>query len=192
MKLYLEAGHGGTDPGAVASCGTKESRLTLEMRNGVTAWLRKLGYTGTIVHDPDNANLSGAIAANKPSANDLLVGIHFNSGGDKSTGTEVIVANVYSPKELKAAQALSMAVARSLGTRPRKGIPGAGVRLWKETARGSKGVRSGWLGQVGHAVIMEVCFISNPEELAKYQEKKDSVWRSVAQAIIKLAAEWTS
>lgn len=185
-RLYLEAGHGGKDPGAIGVGGIKEAGLTLELRNGITAALRRLNYRGTIIHDPDDAALAGAIAAFKPNPEDILVGLHFNAGGNTSTGVETIVSNTPSATSLLVARALSEAVSNALGIRQRVGHGGKGIRYWRETPRGLRGVDSGWLRIGGHAVILEVCFITNPVELATYQSKKAEVFEAVAKALISL------
>lgn len=184
MKLYLEAGHGGTDPGAIGHGGVTEASLTLELRNGITAALRSSGYKGSIIHDPDNANLAAAIAAFKPSANDLLVGLHFNAGPRAATGTEVIVANRPNELELKVAGELAGAMGRVLGIPVRSGTLGKGIRAWHETARGARGVSSGWLGMPGNNLIVEVCFITNSGDLGRYNERKEELWKAMAEVLM--------
>lgn len=187
LRIYLEAGHGGTDPGAIAVNGITEAALTLELRNGITAALRRMQYTGAILHDPDNANLAGALRVLKPDADDMVIGLHFNAGPPTATGTETIIQNApYSNVELSMATAFSAAIANVLGIALRSGPRGPGVREWKETARGAKGVSSGWLSQLGHACIVEVCFISSASDLNKYQRNKKALWDALAQAIIRL------
>lgn len=186
-RLYIEAGHGGNDPGAIGVKGVREADLTLEFRNGLTAALRLEGYQGVIIHDPDNANLAGAIRTFKPRAEDVLLGLHFNAAASSSaTGTEVIVPNTHSSLELELATRLAQVMANELGIPLRPGKVGPGVKRWVETARGSRGVSSGWLAKLGHSIIIEVCFISNPSDLDRYQRQKEKLWQSMAKALIQI------
>jgi N-acetylmuramoyl-L-alanine amidase len=56
-----------------------------------------------------------------------------------------------------------------------------GVKLEKESARGSLG----WMRLTGENVLLEVCFISNKEEMENYQNKKHYLAKVIAYTLFK-------
>ncbi|MDF9296116.1 N-acetylmuramoyl-L-alanine amidase [Geobacillus stearothermophilus] len=92
VRIVLDAGHGGHDPGAVAN-GLKEKDLTLAIVKHIGKMLGE--YEGAEVHytrtDDRFLELSERAAiANKLKA-DLLISVHINAG--KGTGFETYVYN---------------------------------------------------------------------------------------------------
>jgi N-acetylmuramoyl-L-alanine amidase len=80
-KVYLDPGHGGTDPGAVAN-GLREKNLTLDIAQRTKDILDRHGYqtrmsrtsdvTRSLEYRVNDANSWGA---------SIFVSIHVNSGG---------------------------------------------------------------------------------------------------------------
>ena len=92
VKIFIDAGHGGSDPGSVAN-DLKEKNLTLEISKRIAALLNnyknvqvKLSRTGdqtlSLKQRTDMANTWGA---------DYLLSVHINAGG--GTGFESFVYN---------------------------------------------------------------------------------------------------
>ena len=79
--IFLDPGHGGSDPGAVSG-GVREKDLTLSVYNKVSSKLASLGYTVLTSRNVDKYVdlVERAAQANNVSA-DMLLSIHFNAGG---------------------------------------------------------------------------------------------------------------
>ncbi|MEQ9811053.1 N-acetylmuramoyl-L-alanine amidase, partial [Streptococcus jiangjianxini] len=82
--VYLDAGHGGADPGA-AYAGITEKSLNLRMQSLVRAKLERLGYRVITTRDTDSYLdlLPRSKKANQSLA-DLFVSIHFNASTSPS------------------------------------------------------------------------------------------------------------
>jgi len=90
-KIIIDAGHGGTDPGAIGKTGTREKYITLDIAKRLVSLLRDEGINVTMTRSRDIfiplpervdiANNSGA---------DLFISIHANANRVKSlNGFEV-------------------------------------------------------------------------------------------------------
>lgn len=86
MKIYIDAGHGGSDPGAVAD-GRKEKDLNLKVALYLGEYLKTYGCSlkYTRVADTEKSIMNSCKEANAWKA-DLFISIHFNAG--KGTGFE--------------------------------------------------------------------------------------------------------
>lgn len=103
--ITLDAGHGGTDPGAIGTGGNMEKNLTLPVTKKVQALLTKAGAsvhmtrtTDVDVHGPyatDKQELQARVNVAEKFSSDLFVSIHINSSVNKGiTG----VSSYYYPK----------------------------------------------------------------------------------------------
>lgn len=172
--VYPSAGHNNSDPGAIAG-GLKEADLTKELRNLISAQLNVKGHKH--VMDNDTETNSQYQARIKPGSGSVLVDHHFNAAANSSaTGTEVLVASD--------ASTLSRAMATELaaGTAKILGVPNRGVKSETQSPRGRLGILH---TAAGIACLVEVCFISNPADLAKYKAKKNELAKFYAEIYIK-------
>lgn len=167
MKFTVTAGHSFLDPGAVAADGTREEALMTELRDIVASKLRAAGHEvrtdGGWRH---NLPLANAIAL-VPGA-DAAVELHMNAATNTAArGVEVV--------SLPAQRELARTIARRIAHVIESPVRGAGGWIDQaQTARGRLGfVRAGGL-------VVEVGFISNPEELHKVRSR---LW-VVASAIV--------
>ena len=170
--LFLIAGHGGTDPGAIGNS-YKEADLTLELRDLIAS---RLESKYTIYKDVKDHALSKVITWLKsivtPSC--LLVDIHFNAAiTSKATGTEVIVPDVFSGFESKLATDLSINISKALGIKNRT------VKKESQSARS----RIAILNVSAENVLIEVCFISNKTDIESYQKNKEALADTIANTI---------
>ena len=86
-KVYLDPGHGGSDPGAVSG-GLKEKDLTLTTSLACRDYLKKSGVTVKMSRTKDQENsLNGSCAESNKWKPDCHVSIHYNAGG--GDGAEV-------------------------------------------------------------------------------------------------------
>ena len=87
MRIWIDEGHGGAQPGACAQ-GYKEKDLTLKIGNALAAELARCGITvsRTRTSDVDIPLDTRGPLANKWGA-DLFVSVHLNSGGGHGAET---------------------------------------------------------------------------------------------------------
>lgn len=167
--VAVTAGHGGSDPGAIAN-GAIERDLMTELRDLVALKLREVG-----VH----VRTDGARWQNLPLVHALTlvpgtawaVELHTNAATNPlATGVEVVAM----PADKLRAQRLAAAIAEPLGLRLR------GDGGWidqTQTARGRLGfVRAG-------GMVVECFFISNRADLAVYQARKWLVASAIARVL---------
>lgn len=87
MKIFLDAGHGGANPGAIGVNGLKESTanldITLKLGQILTSWGYEVNYSRTT--DVDLTLARRAELANEWGAN-YFVSIHCNSNLDPNIG----------------------------------------------------------------------------------------------------------
>lgn len=168
MKTFaVTAGHGGRDPGAIAQDGTTEAALMTELRDLVLIKLAKLGhYVKTDGERWQNLPLVHALTLIPGS--DVAIELHTNAHTNTTaTGVEVISL----PAQKEMARAIARRIAHTLE------IPVRGAGGWIDQSQSARG-RLGFVRLGG--LVVEVFFISNPRDFAKYQAMK---WR-VASAIV--------
>ena len=91
MKICINPGHGGKDPGAVSKCGLRESDLTLSVCMELERLLVSGGFDAVLTrtHDTYMGLTEIAEFANDTKAN-LTLSIHFNShANEEAEGFEV-------------------------------------------------------------------------------------------------------
>jgi len=171
--IAVYAGHGGSDPGAVA-LGRQEKDLTLAVMNAATQMLRGWGYRviNNRTTDVDRSITRDANLANESRA-DALVEIHFNSNpGTPGTGTEVF----YSVRDTGRGRALASAILRrivALGFRDR------GVKT-QVNANGQDAFGILRLANMP-AVLVECAFINNPADMARLDT--NAMGRAIAEGV---------
>ena len=178
-SIFLDPGHGGSDPGAISG-GVREKDLTLSVYNKVSSKLASLGYTVLTSRnvDKDVDLVDRADQANKANA-DMLLSIHFNAGGRgiargietyyyQATADRVPKINKENhnnPERLERSRKLANKVQQNLlyqtGANDR-GVKRASFTVLRETSIPS--------------ILVELGFIDNPEERNKiktneYQER---------------------
>lgn len=169
-KIVITAGHSNTDPGAVNGSVT-EAHIVTDFRNMVAYYLREAKVDfATDGAQSDNCPLAKAIALIKPG--DLAVEFHCNAAANpKATGVETLSGM----KDKPTGAVLCQAVASTLNI----------------ANRGAKDEGSGQHSRLGFVraggIILELFFISNPDDLRRYLDKKWLVAKAVAEKLIALA-----
>lgn len=166
----VTAGHSNTDPGAVNGK-VKEADLVVNFRNAVSFYLREAGLqVKTDGTGSQNDPLSSAIKLIKGSS--VAVEFHMNAATSKqANGIETIAL----PKDKKLAQDLSKAVADALGSRLR------GDNGWIDQSKSARG-RLAYVNAGG--LIVELGFISNEDELARFNARYWLAAKAVAKVLI--------
>ncbi len=169
--IYLSAGHSIKDPGAISG-NAREADIAVEMRNMVSAELNRMG----VLHSVDgigaqNPPLTQAIIEARKA--EFPVEFHCNSFANQTaTGVETLQG-----AEDKALGAeMCAAIAGALGIKNRGAKPESSGHH----------ARLGFVGAGG--IIVEMFFISNSDDLAKWRKNKAAAARAVAAVLSRAAA----
>lgn len=173
-KIAVFAGHGGSDPGAVAN-GLYEKTLTLEMSLALTAELRRRGYEviNNRTTDTDRSLNADIRLANSENVA-AVIELHLNSNsGTPGTGTETYYSVTGKGREL------AELINRNL---VKIGYADRGAKTYPNIFGGD------YLAILRYtdapAVLVEVFFINNPSDLSLYDPNKIAV--AIADAVQEL------
>lgn len=171
-KLFLIAGHGGKDPGAISGSYI-ERDLAIELRFLINDELKKLNIVPTMDGNNNYLALTLRWLRGKLSAKDVIIDIHWNAASNPAVGgTEVIIPKTSSQYERTFASAIASTIA-SIGFKNR------GVKPETETAR----KRLGIMRPNAENILIEVCFITNPQDMLLYQKSKQILAKKLAYII---------
>ena len=175
MKVFISAGHGGSDPGAVAN-GVKEKDLNLSIAKACRDELVRHGVEVKMSRTKDeNDPLSEEIRECNAFSPDLAVSIHNNAGG--GDGAEVFHSHLGGKGKTFAENILSEIVKvgqNSRGTKIRKNSQGKDYYGFiRETAC--------------PAVIVECAFVDNATDLKFLATESDrqKVGQAIAKGVLK-------
>jgi N-acetylmuramoyl-L-alanine amidase len=187
-KIFISAGHSnksGKDRGAAGN-GFIEGELTVELRDLITKELNKFGIKP--ITDCNSTVLSESIAffRNLTSSTCIVLDLHWNAATATATGTETLIPSEYTKFELDLAEAISKVTADVLEI-PLRGVT-AGKRGVKTEASSHHG-RLGWMRLTGENILTETCFISNPNDMRKYQERKERLAKEIAKVLFDFAKD---
>jgi N-acetylmuramoyl-L-alanine amidase len=159
-KIFLSAGHGGTDSGAVGN-GFIERDLTIDLRNHIARELKALGIVPSIDSDRNALSQTLAWLRGKFKSKDILLDLHWNaSSNPEAKGSEVIIPDIASQFEKD--------LAKDRGVKPEA-----------LTAR----KKLGWMRPVAENVLIEVCFISNITDMKLYEANKNNIAKKIASTL---------
>lgn len=175
MKVFISAGHGGSDPGAVAN-GVKEKDLNLAIAKACRDLLTKHGVTVKMSRTTDeNDTLSEEIKECNAFSPDLAVSIHCNAGG--GDGAEVFHHHGGGKGKTLAENILGEIVKvgqNSRGAKVRKNSQGKDYYGFiRETS--------------APAVIVECAFVDNATDLKilASESLKKSMGEAIAKGVLK-------
>jgi len=180
-KIVLDAGHGGSDPGAIGPTGLKEKDITLAITLKVGSILVKNGVETVYTRTTDNISWSTNEAQNLQARCDIsnkakpnyFVSIHENSfSGPTASGIETYYFTG-SLAGQKLAQAVQTELVKATGKLDRKIKTTSGLYVIKNVDATS--------------ILVETGFISNPEEekLLATQAYQYTIAKAVATGILK-------
>jgi len=150
IKIFIDPGHGGNDPGAVSN-GMRESDITLEVSKNLADLLKLAGLEVRLSRTEDRiVPLNDRWQAANAWGADYFISIHVNAG--RGTGSETFIAAT-KPQDRAFATAINDVYAKTMSLRNR------GVKLDTEAAVGSLGVL-----RLSHmpAILVELGFIDSP------------------------------
>lgn len=174
MKIFLSAGHRGKGTGAVGII--DEGSETIILRDAIAAHMTSPNVV--VVRDNNAASLSSVVASinQQSTSKDISLDIHFNASSNSSAnGCEVLVSQYASESTIKMAKGLLDTCVGVLGIKSR------GVK--KENA-GQHSKLAMLSGVKPKAMLLEVCFVGNSEDVRKYRLKKDGLAKSIANYLL--------
>ena len=164
--ITLDAGHGGSDPGAIGSDGTKEKDITLAITKQVQKLLEEKGAkvymtrtTDVDVYGPNASDvdeLQARVNVGEKYNSDLFVSLHINSSVNKNVGG---FSTYYYPKtnnDLRIAKSIQDQLTANFGVDD-LGVRQANFYVIKRITM--------------PATLVEMCFISNEKELVLMKGK---------------------
>jgi N-acetylmuramoyl-L-alanine amidase len=170
MKLYIDVGHGGNDPGAIGINKIEEEDINLAVAKYLRTELEWHGINVMLSRTDDTAK-KNEVKANEANTwgADYVCSLHCNAYDKESAnGTEVLIYK-------KGGQAEKLA---------KKVLPQI-VSVLKTTNRGIK-ERSGLIilnSTVAPAILCEIAFVTNKKDKSKIDEAHEQ--KAVAIAICK-------
>ena len=187
LQVVIDAGHGGTDPGAVSSSGVQEKDLTLMIAQYMYDEFQKKGVPVTIVRSTDETvspteRVNRILAAYGDNPNVVIISNHINAAGSGiqgAEGAEVIYA-------LRDDSTLASNILTALGNAGQKMRKYYQRRLPSDTSKDYYFIHRN-TGSNTHPVIVEYGFIDNPEDLAKIQNNYKEYVDAVVDAVIATA-----
>lgn len=171
--IFLIAGHGGGDSGAVGVNGRTESAETIKLRDKIKAHLQNNGakfYT-----DDDRDGLATVLNKCNTGSGSVVLDIHFNAGAKTATGVEVIVGDDAQGNDLALAMDVLDVMIKYTGLKSR------GVKKESQTPR----KRLGMMREHGAVCLLETCFISNENDMQKYDNVVSELARELAAVLIR-------
>lgn len=171
--IILLSGHNGNGTGANSSF-LDEGKETIILRNLICLNLTRNGFTDYYTDD-DKESLQTVLnkLKDKVKKDDILIDLHFNSASQTANGAEIFIPSDYSPEEKSLAETLLKTVTETLQIKSR------GVK----TEGQSQHSRLGILHLPCTTVLLEVCFLTNEEDVYKYKEKREVLSEKIAQLL---------
>ena len=184
LQVVVDAGHGGSDPGAVSSSGVQEKDLTLMIAQYMYEEFQKKGVPVTLVRSVDETvspteRVNRILAAYGDNPNVVIISNHINAAGsdiEGAEGAEVIYA-------LRDNSDLASNILTALGNAGQKMRKFYQRRLPSNTSKDYYFIHRN-TGSNTHPVIVEYGFIDNPEDLSKIQNNYKEYVDAVVDAVI--------
>jgi N-acetylmuramoyl-L-alanine amidase len=170
--LIIDAGHGGSDGGAVASDGTEEAQINLEIAQKLNDFLSLMGYRTVMTRTDENSIGEKGVSIRNEKVSDIrrrfeiientenciFISIHQNFySGSSSWGTQVFYS-ANNPESKKAALSIQSSIVNLLQPDNKRQIKPSGkdIYLLYHTQK--------------PAVLVECGFISNQQDLIKLKD----------------------
>jgi len=173
--IFISAGHNPKgikkDPGAIGN-GFHEADLAVDFRNRVVAFLSTMEID--VLTDKDDERLGSYLERIKTGNGSVVLEFHFDAASSPSaTGTTVLIGNDSDRLDKAFAKELVEANSSILGIKNR------GVKTEADSHRGSLGL----MREQGTVALLEICFISNADDLQKYQKNKMTLASKIAEIV---------
>ena len=170
LNIVVDAGHGGSENGAIGCLGDKEKDINLGIAQELKDILTQMGATVTMTRECDGTiSLADRVKIAKENCADIFVSVHLNSIPDipmdihKNRGTSVYY---YNPNSKELAQSVEETLTDSINTR-KDGVRTASFAVIRPT------------DYVG--ILVETAYMTNPYDSVLY--RSDSFARDTARGI---------
>lgn len=174
MAIFISSGHHKNDPGAVAN-GTTEAAEMMQLRDLVHDALKRKMIGVKVIKDNDSETLSQYLNRIQTGAGSVVIEFHMDAAGnDTATGCTAIIPDDYDPLDKSFATDIVNVTAAALGIRNR------GVILEKNTHRG----RLGLMREQGTVCLLEVCFLTNANDLQAYRNGRLRLADAIADVLL--------
>lgn len=175
--LYLIAGHGGKDPGAIAVDGkTTEADLATELVSLICDNLK--GYDGFVDVSDRNQSFNQDLDFVRQNAtpDDTLIDFHFNAFYlGSANGTEAYYTKSDSTPPIKLGVNLLAAIIKSTGFSNR------GIKPESNSQHARLAILH---TQAKDELLLEVCFITNKSDFETYQANKKQIAKDIASCLM--------
>ena len=169
MKIFIDAGHGGVDSGAVGH-GIYEKNVTLEISKRVEYHLKRHSQTVIMSRNGDDtvglSERSNLANANKC---DIAVSIHCNAFNGSAKGVETYTHGKQE-KQLKLANAIHNNIMSDNLYTINRGIKQANFHMLRQTSMTS--------------VLLELAFIDNEQDVVFLKNNKERFAIAIAKGIL--------
>ena len=187
LQVVIDAGHGGSDSGAVSSSGVREKDLTLMISQYMYEEFQKRGVPVTLIRNTDETispteRVQRILAAYGDNPNVVIISNHINAAGSDiqgAEGAEVIYA-------LRNDDTLASNILTALGNAGQTMRKVYQRRYPSDTSRDYYFIHRN-TGSQTQPVIVEYGFIDNPEDLARIQANYKEYVDAVVDAVIATA-----
>jgi N-acetylmuramoyl-L-alanine amidase len=180
--VFLSAGHSQNPKRDRGAAGNNyiEGELTVEQRNLISKYLKKLGVNVSV--DADDSILADTIRffKNKTSKDSIVVDLHWNAATPKATGVEVLIPENPTKTEINIATDITKTISETLGIKNR------GVKTEAQSHHG----RLGFMRLIGENILIETCFISNKTDMESYQKNKEVLAEKIANILASYAFDY--
>jgi len=188
MKIAIDAGHGKDgDPGAIGPYGTKEADITQTIALQLGNYILALGHEAFLCDRSLYASERAVQASRKGCG--ILISLHTNAGSSSAQGMEAWFAHGNEEGKRLASGILGVLIAET----------GAASRGIKDDADWRPSSDPNWTGGIGvlrnfpgPAVLLELLFISNPQEekLLSSPEFQQKCAHAIACGVLDFINSW--
>lgn len=169
MKIFINAGHGGNDPGAVSKKGTKEADITKEVCSHLACKLIQNGYN--VEYFQQKTSFTEVSKVENTSNSDLFISIHCNSAANETANGVEVLYYPTSTKGKKCAQLVQSGLIEVTKLRDR----GIKARTDLHVLKRTKAV----------AILVELAFLSNVTEEKLLLENPEMFANAILKGIMK-------
>ena len=169
-KVVLDAGHGGTDYGAIRE-GVNEKDITLDVTQKVDLILRSKGYKTSLVRNDDTfVSLEDRVAFSEAESPELFVSIHVNSA--VSSDPNGIETHYYHDYSKNLAEIIHKHMVKNLSSSNDRGLFKSKFYVINHTTV--------------PAILCEIGFLSNDSERIELvsESRKQKTAKAIAEGII--------
>jgi|GEM_PF-1298972 len=175
--IVIDPGHGGNDPGAIATDGTYEKAFTIDISNRLKRMLEESGAVVIMCRQHDeNPSLQDRCDIGNNNNADIFLSIHINSFFHPyAGGTETFY---YKPTDKPLAYCIQDAMVKALGFRD-NGLKRGRLYVLRNTRM--------------PAMLVEPGFITNPLEFSRMNqpEIREKIARAVADGTLRYVTEYS-